>query len=112
VHRIGRTGRAGLDGKAVSFCDSEEFPYLRDIQKLISIQIPVVKDHPYPAENLPVESNKISRTKSKNVKKRPSIDPGKGKRRKSTESNFDRPKHVVKSEASNEQKAPRLIKRS
>jgi ATP-dependent RNA helicase RhlE len=112
VHRIGRTGRAGLDGKAVSFCDSEEFPYLRDIQKLISIQIPVVKDHPYPAENLPVESNKISRTKSKNVKKRPSIDPGKGKRRKSTESNFDRPKHVIKSEASNEQKAPRLIKRS
>jgi len=112
VHRIGRTGRAGLDGKAVSFCDSEEFPYLRDIQKLISIQIPVVKDHPYPAENLPIESNKISRTKSKNVKKRPSIDPGKGKRRKGTESNFDRPKHVVKSEASNEQKAPRLIKRS
>src|SRR5665647_1269439 len=55
VHRIGRTGRAGLEGKAVSFCDVEEFEYLRDIQKLISIQIPVVTDHPYPAENLPVE---------------------------------------------------------
>jgi len=54
VHRIGRTGRAGLDGKAISFCDAEEFEYLRDIQKLISIQIPVVKDHPFPAENMPV----------------------------------------------------------
>lgn len=51
VHRIGRTGRAGLDGKAISFCDIEERPYLKDIQKLISIQIPVVEEHPYPAEN-------------------------------------------------------------
>lgn len=50
VHRIGRTGRAGLDGKAISFCDIEEQPFLKDIQKLISIQIPVIKDHPYPAE--------------------------------------------------------------
>ena len=55
VHRIGRTGRAGLDGKAVSFCDIEERDYLRDIQKLISIQIPVVTDNPFPAENLPPE---------------------------------------------------------
>lgn len=51
VHRIGRTGRAGLDGKAISFCDIEERPYLKDIQKLISIQIPVVEEHPFPAEN-------------------------------------------------------------
>ncbi|MDO9152607.1 MAG: DEAD/DEAH box helicase [Paludibacter sp.] len=55
VHRIGRTGRAGLDGKAVSFCDIEEREFLRDIQKLISIQIPVINEHPFPAENLPVE---------------------------------------------------------
>jgi ATP-dependent RNA helicase RhlE len=85
VHRIGRTGRAGLDGKAVSFCDVEEFPYLRDIQKLISIQIPVVKEHPFPAENLPVENNRISNTKPKNVNKRPTLNPGKGNRRKPTE---------------------------
>jgi ATP-dependent RNA helicase RhlE len=90
VHRIGRTGRAGLDGKAVSFCDVEEHPYLRDIQKLISIQIPVVTDHPFPAENLPVESNKLSRTKIKNRDKQPRIDPGKGKRRRDTESNSER----------------------
>jgi ATP-dependent RNA helicase RhlE len=84
VHRIGRTGRAGLDGKAVSFCDVEEFSCLRDIQKLISIQIPVVKDHPFPTENVMVDSNKLNRTKSKNKSKQPKIDPGKGKRRSAT----------------------------
>ena len=48
VHRIGRTGRAGLSGIALSFCDAEEKEYLRDIHKLIGKQIPVVEDHPYP----------------------------------------------------------------
>ncbi len=48
VHRIGRTGRAGASGIALSFCDSEEKAYLKDIQKLISKAIPVVEDHPYP----------------------------------------------------------------
>ncbi len=44
VHRIGRTGRAGLGGTAVSFCDQGERQYLRDIQSLISQKIPEVKD--------------------------------------------------------------------
>ena len=43
VHRIGRTGRAGMGGTAVSFCDKEEREYLRDIQKLISRKIPVIE---------------------------------------------------------------------
>jgi ATP-dependent RNA helicase RhlE len=55
VHRIGRTGRAGLEGKAISFCDAEEREFLKDIQKLISIRIPLVNDHPFPAENIPSE---------------------------------------------------------
>ena len=48
VHRIGRTGRAGASGHALSFCDYEEKPLLKDIQKLISKSIPVVAEHPYP----------------------------------------------------------------
>ncbi|GGG01545.1 DEAD/DEAH box helicase [Paenibacillus abyssi] len=48
VHRIGRTGRAGLSGIAISFCEVEEIPYLKDIEKLIGKTIPEVKDHPYP----------------------------------------------------------------
>ena len=48
VHRIGRTGRAGASGIAISFCDNDEKPYIKDIQKLISRSIPVVDNHPYP----------------------------------------------------------------
>lgn len=48
VHRIGRTGRAGLGGTAISFCEYEEKPYLKDIQKLIKKTVEVVSDNPYP----------------------------------------------------------------
>lgn len=47
VHRIGRTGRAGASGSAISFCDWGEKTFLSDIQKLIKKQIPVVKGHTY-----------------------------------------------------------------
>ena len=50
VHRIGRTGRAGLSGIAYSFCNIDEKANLRDIQKLIGKTIPVVEDHPYPLQ--------------------------------------------------------------
>ncbi|MCB9296701.1 MAG: DEAD/DEAH box helicase [Lewinellaceae bacterium] len=50
VHRIGRTGRAGASGIALSFCDAEERAYLRDIQKLTGQRIPVVQDHPFAGE--------------------------------------------------------------
>lgn len=47
VHRIGRTGRAGSSGKALSFCDKEELSYMKDINKLIKQEISVVSEHPY-----------------------------------------------------------------
>lgn len=47
VHRIGRTGRAGAGGTALSFCDTEEKEFLKDIHKLIAATIPVVEEHPY-----------------------------------------------------------------
>ncbi len=47
VHRIGRTGRAGASGTAISFCDWSEKTFLSDIQKLIKKAIPVEKDHPF-----------------------------------------------------------------
>ena len=48
VHRIGRTGRAGRDGVAISFCDYDELPYLADIERLIKKKIAEEADHPYP----------------------------------------------------------------
>lgn len=54
VHRIGRTGRAGASGTALSFCEHEERPYIRDIEKLIRKSIPLAEANPYPASNAPV----------------------------------------------------------
>ena len=50
VHRIGRTGRAGLSGIAISFCNFDEKAYLKDIQKLTGKEITVVDNHPYPMQ--------------------------------------------------------------
>jgi ATP-dependent RNA helicase RhlE len=59
VHRIGRTGRAGADGIAISFCEPEEHVYLKDIQKLIARTVPVVATHPYQngVNELPMEKH-------------------------------------------------------
>ena len=51
VHRIGRTGRAGADGIAYSFCDMEERAYIKDIHKVTATTIPVVAEHPYLSPN-------------------------------------------------------------
>jgi ATP-dependent RNA helicase RhlE len=67
VHRIGRTGRAGLGGVALSFCDDEEKDMLKDIQKLIAKSIPIIKEHSYPVTSTAQELNKdiIKKTFSK-----------------------------------------------
>ena len=73
VHRIGRTGRAGAMGTAISFCDAEEKVFLADIEKLIGKKIPVNEKHPYPLViNNPVKSEKLNRksfSQSKSKKK-------------------------------------------
>src|SRR5665811_494976 len=82
VHRIGRTGRAGANGTALSFCDAIEREYLRDIEKLIGKKIPVIKDHPFPLmdENpvQPPKQQRPPRNASKN--KNPSSGNKKKKR--------------------------------
>ncbi len=47
VHRIGRTARAGATGMALTFCDADERPDLRAIEKLTRQKLPVVEGHPY-----------------------------------------------------------------
>ena len=54
VHRIGRTGRAGQDGVALSFCDISEMEELAAIEKQLKRPIPEVTNHPYPMEELEV----------------------------------------------------------
>jgi ATP-dependent RNA helicase RhlE len=47
VHRIGRTGRAGSEGKALSFCDINERKFVKNVERLIKKQIEVISDHPF-----------------------------------------------------------------
>ncbi len=72
VHRIGRTGRAKASGIALSFCNNEEKEYLKDIQKLINQQIPVIEDHPFPLDENDVVPPPQKQTKNqrKKIKRR------------------------------------------
>jgi len=84
VHRIGRTGRAGANGSAIAFCDTEERAYLRAIHKLISKEIPVIKDHPFegPGKEVAGVANTHSSEMRQNSSGRPkqtSKSSGKGK---------------------------------
>jgi len=54
VHRIGRVGRAGEKGIALSLCEPEENAYIRDIEKLIGKKIPLNEDHPFPQTDKPM----------------------------------------------------------
>lgn len=54
VHRIGRSGRAGKEGIAISMCEPEENAYLRDIEKLIKKKIPVITENPFPQTDKPM----------------------------------------------------------
>ena len=71
VHRIGRTGRAGLSGIALSFCDVEELPYLKDIQKLIGKRVPIESDHEfhYDPSNPPEPPPKQERPPRNNMRR-------------------------------------------
>lgn len=47
VHRIGRTGRAGELGNAITFCTQDEVAYLQNIHKLTKKKMDVINKHPF-----------------------------------------------------------------
>ena len=70
VHRIGRCGRAGKEGISISISGPEENTYIRDIEKLIGKKIDVIKDHPFPQTDKPMNAQeKKEFEKEKNRKK-------------------------------------------
>jgi ATP-dependent RNA helicase RhlE len=78
VHRIGRTGRAGAKGTALSFCNAEEKAYLRDIEKLIAKKIDIVEDHQYPLmDHYPAKANDSQHVRSNSGHARPGSAPKK-----------------------------------
>ncbi len=54
VHRIGRSGRAGEEGSAISLCEPEENTYIKDIENLINLRIERVKENPFPQTDKPM----------------------------------------------------------
>lgn len=66
VHRIGRTGRAGNEGIAISFCSKDEHPYWKDIQKLIKVEVKTITDHPYPWHSGTPEATPEAKPKNSN----------------------------------------------
>ena len=84
VHRIGRTGRAGLDGVAISLCDTEEKSYLKEIIKLISVTIPIVENPLNVAAGKPEEkkTNSINKHNLEKTKSKNNGDPKKTKLRR------------------------------
>lgn len=70
VHRIGRSGRAGEHGTAISLCEPEENLYVRDIEKLIRMPINVIENNPFPQTDKPMNaSEKKEAEKEKQRKK-------------------------------------------
>ena len=57
VHRIGRSGRAGESGTAISICEPEENDYIKDIERLINQKILLVKENPFPQTEKPMNNN-------------------------------------------------------
>ncbi|WP_026884002.1 DEAD/DEAH box helicase [Clostridium akagii] len=70
VHRIGRTGRAGAEGVAFSFCDQDEKECLRDIEKLMEKSVPVNEDHPYPMGSSTTVTNTLGASENNNSRKK------------------------------------------
>ena len=73
VHRIGRTARAGRDGTAISFCDTNERAYLRDIEKVVRRKVPVVENHAFQSKTpfarratRPTPKRKVARRSQRN----------------------------------------------
>ncbi len=80
VHRIGRTGRAGAKGRALSFCSVDEKSYLKDIQELIEKKIAVIDEHPYPLD--PKAKPEIHKKKGSKYKKGRKSEASKKKKKR------------------------------
>lgn len=84
IHRIGRTGRAGMGGTAISFCSNQETAFLKDIEKLQGRTIEVVKSHPYVLINIAIQQNR------EKYREKPQSNTNSNKKRSSKKPNYNK----------------------
>jgi ATP-dependent RNA helicase RhlE len=70
VHRIGRSGRAGESGTAISLCEPEENLYVRDIEKLIKKKLSVIGNNPFPQTDKPMNAEEKKEAEKEKQRKR------------------------------------------
>ena len=79
VHRIGRSGRAGDEGNAISICEPEENAFIKDIEKLINKRIEVIRNNPYPQTEDPMTAAEKRVVEKEKVKKKQEFFAAKNK---------------------------------
>jgi ATP-dependent RNA helicase RhlE len=121
IHRIGRTGRAGASGVALSFCDQSEKAFIRDIEKLMGKKIHVMLEHPFTSKGAQVVkagAAKAPEHKKKESSHKPKSEPRHEKKEKPYAPKPERehrgekrPNHVSRPESkeSLEKKVERLL---
>jgi len=70
VHRIGRSGRAGEEGNAISICEPEENAFIKDIERLIKQKIEVVRNNPYPQTERPMNDKEKKEWEKEKIRKK------------------------------------------
>ncbi len=70
VHRIGRSGRAGEEGVAISICEPEENAYVKDIERLIKQRLQVMEENPFPQTDRPMTAKEKKEDEKEKQRKR------------------------------------------
>jgi len=82
VHRIGRSGRAGEEGVAISICEPEENTYIKSIEKLIKQKINLVDKNPYPQTEKPMTEKEKKEWNKEKARRRQEFFANRKKRRR------------------------------
>ena len=92
VHRIGRCGRAGEEGVAISLCEPEENAYVKSIEKLIKLKIDVADNNPFPQTDRPMNASEKKVFEAEKKRKRQEFFANRNKKRGNQNPGFRRKK--------------------